>query len=51
MDENTTVPCGVEIGYSAALDGERYQITEGGVVLVARGMLEGQNGVGNIVSG
>jgi len=43
IDENTLVPCGAEIGYSAALDRERYQITDGGVVLVARAMLESQN--------
>jgi glucose-1-phosphate adenylyltransferase len=42
IDENTTVPAGVEIGHSVALDGERYQVTEGGVVLVARAMLEEQ---------
>jgi glucose-1-phosphate adenylyltransferase len=42
IDENTAVPAGVEIGHSVALDGERYQVTEGGVVLVARAMLEEQ---------
>jgi len=43
IDENTSVPGGAEIGYSTALDRERYQITDGGVVLVARAMLESQN--------
>jgi glucose-1-phosphate adenylyltransferase len=45
IDEDATVPGGVEIGYSAALDRERYQITEGGIVLVARAMLEGREDV------
>ena len=40
IDENTTLPADIAIGHSAPLERERYQVTEGGVVLVAQAMLE-----------
>jgi glucose-1-phosphate adenylyltransferase len=36
IDEHTSVPAGIEIGHSALLDRERFEMTTGGVALVAR---------------
>ncbi|MDE1922892.1 MAG: glucose-1-phosphate adenylyltransferase [Gammaproteobacteria bacterium] len=40
IDENSTIPDGMRIGYDAAIDKERFWITKSGVVLVTADMLK-----------
>ncbi len=40
IDENSTIPDGMRIGYDAALDKERFWTTKAGVVLVTADMLK-----------
>jgi glucose-1-phosphate adenylyltransferase len=39
VDENCVIPDGLEIGYDAAADRERFFVTKTGVVLVTPDML------------
>ena len=44
LDNECKVPDGTVIGEDPALDGQRYAITEGGVVVVSRRLLGQSNG-------
>jgi glucose-1-phosphate adenylyltransferase len=41
VDEGAVIPDGTQIGVDAVADAERFQVTEGGIVLVTSAMLKG----------